>query len=212
MADWRLKDRGILPKSEICNLKSQGYTWVAGVDEAGRGALAGPVVAAAVILPPRLKLEGLKDSKLLPPRRREALYQAIQEKALGIGVGTVESKTIDALNILRATLLAMERAIASLPFPPEFLLIDGRDAPRTSLPHRALPHGDDLCPSISAASIIAKVYRDRIMNDYHLQFPQYGFARHKGYGTPEHLKALARYGPTSIHRLTFRRVMTRELW
>jgi len=185
---------------------------VAGVDEAGRGALAGPVVAAAVILPPGLALEGLKDSKLLHPRRREALCLTIQEKALGIGVGIVEPKAIDALNILRATLLAMDQAIVSLPFLPEFLLIDGRDAPQTSLPHRALPHGDNLCPSISAASIIAKVFRDRIMDDYHLQFPQYGFARHKGYGTKEHLKALARYGPTPIHRLTFRRVRTRELW
>lgn len=211
-----MKERGILPKSEIYHLKSrreaEGYTLVAGVDEAGRGALAGPVVAAAVILPSGLRLEGLRDSKLLRPRRREALCRVIQEKALGIGVGIVEPKIIDALNIRRATLLAMEQAIDSLPLVPEFLLIDGRDAPLTSLPHRALPHGDTLCPSISAASIIAKVFRDRIMDDYHRQFPQYGFARHKGYGTKEHLEVLARYGPTSLHRLTFQRVMTRELW
>lgn len=193
-------------------MEAEGYTLVAGVDEAGRGALAGPVVAAAVILPPGLKLEGLKDSKLLPPCRREALCQAIQENALGIGVGIIGPSIIDALNILKATLLAMDRAIGSLPILPEFLLIDGRDAPQTTLPHRVLPHGDSLCPSISAASIIAKVFRDRIMDGYHLQFPQYGFARHKGYGTREHLEALARYGPTSIHRMTFRRVRAKELW
>lgn len=204
----------ILPgHDEEARLHVQGYRFVAGVDEAGRGALAGPVVAAAVILPPGLELPGLKDSKLLSPERREALFEAIREGAVAFGIGLVDEQTIDALNILQATLLAMAEAIASLHPSPDFLLIDGRIPPLSTLSsqlstlrYRAIPHGDRLYPSIAAASIVAKVSRDRIMEGYDKDLPHYGFRRHKGYGTPEHLLALARYGPSPLHRKSFRGV------
>lgn len=207
---------------EETRLQAQGYRFVAGVDEAGRGALAGPVVAAAVILPQDLKLPGLKDSKLLTPKQREALFEAIRGKAVAFGIGLVGAETIDALNILQATLLAMAEAIASLDPSPDFLLIDGRippppnaecgmgnsafRIPKAEIPYRAIPHGDRLYPSIAAASIVAKVSRDRIMEGYDKDFPRYGFRRHKGYGTPEHFLALARYGPSPLHRKSFRGV------
>lgn len=183
---------------------------MAGVDEAGRGALAGPVVAAAVILPPGLHLEGLNDSKLLHPRRRESLCSTIQEQAVAVGLGVVDVWTIDAGGILQATLLAMTKAVAALLQPPEFLLIDGTIPPPTSLPHWTLPHGDRLYPSIAAASIVAKVTRDRIMDGYDQDLPQYGFRRNKGYGTLEHLQALARYGPSEVHRRSFHPVGERR--
>ena len=219
----------ILPgRYEEARLHAQGYRFVAGVDEAGRGALAGPVVAAAVILPSGLELPGLKDSKLLSPERREALFEAIRGKAVAFGIGLVDERTIDALNILQATLLAMAEAIASLHPSPNFLLIDGGIPPpgisnlgfqnadlsnpnsTIQIPqskfYRAIPHGDRLYPSIAAASIVAKVSRDRIMEEYDKDLPHYGFRRHKGYGTPEHLLALARYGPSPLHRKSFRGV------
>ncbi|MFN3476631.1 MAG: ribonuclease HII [Candidatus Methylomirabilales bacterium] len=198
---------------EEVRLHAQGYRFVAGVDEAGRGALAGPVVAAAVILPQDLKLPGLKDSKLLTPKQRETLFEAIRGKAVAFSIGLVSAETIDALNILQATLLAMAEAIASLHPSPDFLLIDGRipllstlNSQLSTLGYRAIPHGDRLYPSIAAASIVAKVSRDRIMEGYDKDFPRYGFRRHKGYGTPEHFLALARYGPSPLHRKSFRGV------
>lgn len=183
-----------------------GFRLIAGVDEAGRGSLAGPVVAAAVILPPRFKIEGLADSKKLRSSRREELFEEIQANALAMGLGIAEAETIDALNVLGASLLAMERAITALHPPPDYLLIDGNHLPSSPFPKAALPKGEDQSPAIAAASILAKVTRDRLMAIYHRMFPQYGFLRHKGYGTRDHMEALRRYGPSPIHRRTFRGV------
>jgi len=187
-------------------LHASGYRFIAGIDEAGRGALAGSVVAAAVILPPGIRIEGLADSKKLRPDQRERLFSVIQSVALGIGVGMVDEGTIDRMNILRASLLAMEKAVSSLPVPPHFLLIDGNHFPSLPIPALALPKGESHCPSIAAASIVAKVTRDRLMTEYHDLFPAYDFIRHKGYGTADHLQALMEWGPCPIHRRTFRGV------
>lgn len=176
---------------------------VAGVDEAGRGCLAGPVVAAAVILPPGLALPGLRDSKALGPERRAEMAEAIRRAALGIGIGRAEVEEIDALNILRASLLAMGRALAALTPPPEHVVIDGLHAPPLAVSHQAVPHADALFPAVSAASIIAKVHRDALMVGYDRAIPGYGFSLHKGYGTPAHLAALWRRGPSPIHRRSF---------
>jgi len=187
-------------------LQNAGYRLVAGLDEAGRGALAGPVVAAAVVLPLDLQLDVVDDSKRLLPQVREAAFEVIQRVALGIGVGDVAAEVIDRINIRRGTLRAMQAAIEALPQRPEYLLIDGRDAVALPLPQRAIVHGDQLVGSIAAASIVAKVTRDRLMRSYDAQFPGYGFAQHKGYGTAAHLQALRRLGPSPIHRHTFRGV------
>jgi ribonuclease HII len=181
-----------------------GCAVVAGVDEAGRGALAGPVVAAAVVLPGPLMLRGLNDSKQLRPDERGRLYAVLFSAAAGIGVGRSEPAVIDRDNIRRATLRAMRQAVDALPAPPQHLLIDGVDGIDWSGPQSAVVDGDAKSLSIAAASVIAKVTRDRIMEAYEQQFPGYGFARHKGYGTPEHLDALDRYGPCPIHRRSFR--------
>jgi ribonuclease HII len=183
-----------------------GYRLIAGVDEAGRGPLAGPVVAAAVMLPRRCRLFGLGDSKQLSTTERERLYSEIRKRAVGVGVGQASEEEIDALNILNATRLAMYRAIRSLPCQPDYLLLDAIELPTVLLPQRAIVGGDKLSVSIAAASIIAKVTRDRIMNDYHRRYPQYNFLAHKGYGTPEHLRLLRAYGPCAIHRRSFRPV------
>jgi ribonuclease HII len=177
------------------------------VDEAGRGPLAGPVIASAVILDPRRRIEGLRDSKLLTPIERQALFHRIREAALAVGVGSVEPDTIDRINILQATRLAMVEALRTLALPPELVLIDAVRLPQLPYPQRALIRGDRRSASIAAASIIAKVTRDRIMVGYDERFPQYGFRRHKGYPTPEHLAALFRHGPCPIHRKTFRGVL-----
>ncbi len=190
-------------------LYAEGYRLVAGVDEVGRGSLAGPVVAAAVILSPSSSTEGITDSKRLPPRLRERLDLSIRAEALTIGLGVVQEQVIDAINILQATLLAMRRAIDALDPPPDFVLIDGDRSPGCPIPHCAIPSGDQRCVSIGAASIVAKVARDRIMRAYHRAFPQYGFARHKGYATRDHLQALARFGASPLHRKSFRRVLVR---
>lgn len=187
-------------------LRIAGYHCIAGVDEVGRGSLAGPVVAAAVILPPSCTIEGVDDSKLLSARRREQLDLAIRAEAVAIGFGAVQEEMIDSLNILQATMLAMRQAIAALSPPPDFVLIDGDRSPNCPNPHRLIPSGDRLCFSISAASILAKVTRDRIMLAYDLTFPQYGFGRHKGYGTSEHLSAITRFGVSPIHRKSFKGV------
>ena len=176
---------------------------VAGVDEAGRGALAGPVVAAAVILPPGPRLRGLADSKLLTPAAREGLYARIRAQALAVGVGTVEAAIVDAANVLQATLMAMAQAVAALHARPDIVLVDGNIVPPLALASRAIPHGDALVPAISAASIVAKVTRDRLMADLAGRFPGYGFDRHKGYGTADHQAALERHGPSPVHRVSF---------
>lgn len=178
-------------------------SWIAGVDEAGRGSLAGPVVAAAVILPPGVVLPGLADSKLLAASTRLRLAEAIQAVATSWAVAAVEAADIDSTNILRATLRAMTEAVGKLSPLPRLVLVDGSAAPRLPMPARAVVKGDRHVPVISAASVLAKVARDRTMEDWALRFPAYGFAQHKGYGTAAHRAAIARHGPSPIHRVTF---------
>ena len=177
--------------------------WVAGVDEAGRGPLAGPVVVAAVILEPDRPIEGLDDSKKLNEARREALYGLIVDRALAWSVIEMTPGEIDELNILQATLLGMRRAVEALTPAPQLALIDGNRAPPLSCAVRTVIGGDALEPAISAASILAKVTRDRHMVALHERFPEYGFERHKGYPTTEHLEALTRFGPCEHHRRSF---------
>ena len=179
---------------------------VAGVDEAGRGPLAGPVMAAAVILDDRRPIVGLADSKKISPRRREALFDEIRAKALCCSIAEASVEEIDALNILQATMLAMRRAVMGLRLPPKLVLVDGNRLPVLDIRAEAIVKGDDKVPAISAASILAKVSRDRWCQDYHQQFPQYGFDQHKGYGTAEHLAALRLHGPCPQHRRTFKPV------
>jgi ribonuclease HII len=180
-----------------------GLARVAGVDEAGRGPLAGPVVAAAVVVTPEHRIRGLRDSKLLTPERREELFAIILERAFAVGVAIVDHATIDRVNILQATRLAMLDALARLPVPPDFVITDFVALPSVLCPQKNLVDGDARCASVAAASIVAKVTRDRIMLELDTQFPEYGFARHKGYGTPDHLAALDRFGPCPVHRRTF---------
>lgn len=180
-----------------------GYRRIAGIDEAGRGPLAGPVVAAAVILPVHARLAGVDDSKRLSEAERGRLYPAILEKAVGVGIGVADAGEIDTLNILEATRLAMRRAIENVAPPPDYVLSDAVTLPAIRIPLRAIIKGDALSLSIAAASIIAKVTRDHLMAVYHEMFPQYNFLSHKGYGTAEHLQMLATFGPCSIHRRTF---------
>jgi len=180
-----------------------GYRRIAGLDEAGRGPLAGPVVAAAVILPRRCRLAGVDDSKQLSESEREKLYVVIRRRAVGIGIGSASHEEIDRLNILEATRLAMHRALASVEPPPDCLLIDAVSLPGSPLPARPIIKGDALSVSIAAASIIAKVTRDRLMAEYHRIHPQYNFLSHKGYCTEEHLQRLVEHGPCAIHRRTF---------
>jgi len=176
---------------------------VAGVDEVGRGPLCGPVVTAAVILDPQRPIAGLNDSKRLTERKREALFVEIQEKALAWCIARAEVEEIDRLNILHATLLAMQRAVEGLSIQPDLALIDGNRCPELSMPSEAVVQGDGLVAEISAASILAKVSRDREMVLLDEQYPGYGIARHKGYPTPAHLKALQKLGPTPIYRRSF---------
>ncbi|MBI2264062.1 MAG: ribonuclease HII [Armatimonadetes bacterium] len=177
---------------------------VAGVDEAGRGPLAGPVVAACVILAGDPRPQLLKDSKMLSPRQREEVYHWICDHSLAWSVALATSSEIDGSNILAASLLAMKRAFLELSPVPAVALVDGpHSIPGIPVPQKPIIRGDSLCPSISAASIVAKVVRDRLMTVYDHLFPQYGFASHKGYGTPRHLEALRLYGPSSLHRSTF---------
>lgn len=190
----------------LSELLANPLTIVAGVDEAGRGPLAGPVVAAAVILDPKRPIDGLADSKTLSEKKRLTLNAAIQERALAWSIASADVREIDTLNILRATLLAMQRAVADLAMPPDLALIDGNQLPALPIPARAIVQGDRLIPEISAASILAKVYRDRLMLEYAERFPDFAFDRHKGYGTKEHLAELARCGPTPVHRRSFKPV------
>ena len=184
----------------------RGAKLVAGVDEAGRGCLAGPVVAAAVILPHDWRLEGVNDSKQLTAAQRERLFPLIQAQAVSVGVGVISADIIDNINILHATYRAMEEAIARLSPPPDYLLLDAVTLHNLPLPQKHIIRGDSLSISIAAASIIAKVTRDRLMEEFDAQFPQYGFARHKAYGTKQHRAAIAQFGPCPIHRLSFRGV------
>jgi ribonuclease HII len=176
---------------------------IAGVDEAGRGPLAGPVVAAAVIFHPRHPIAGVADSKTLSPARREALYAVIVRDAASYGIGLASVEEIDHLNIYHATLLAMQRAVAALSIPPTKVLIDGNVCPRLLCPAEAIVKGDVTVPTISAASIIAKVTRDRMLKELDRQYPEYGFARHHGYPTAVHLAALKQYGASPVHRRSF---------
>jgi len=183
-------------------LQARGFRAVAGVDEVGRGALFGPVVAAAVILSPDRPVRGLNDSKLIDAGRRETLAARIHERAVAWAVAAVDAATIDAINIYEASRVAMRAAVCNLNPGPDFLLVDAIsiDLP---LPQRGLIHGDARCHAIAAASIIAKVYRDACMKSWDAVFPEYGLAEHKGYATPEHSAALKLHGPTPLHRLSF---------
>jgi len=184
----------------------RGYSAVAGVDEAGRGALAGPVVAAAVILPAEGDFGAVDDSKKLTPAQRETLFDLIMVQALAVGVGVGDHELIDRINILQATLKAMEMAVQNLTVKPDFLLIDGISSPPVTIPCRTIKKGDTASVSIAAASIIAKVTRDRMMARFGEEYPVYGFQIHKGYGSSAHLQAIADFGPCGIHRKTFRGV------
>jgi len=184
--------------------RGRGYRLVAGIDEAGRGPLAGPVVAAAVILPPDYEHTQIRDSKTLSPRQRERLLEVIERDAVAIGIGVVEAPVIDTVNILQATLAAMTEAVLGLPTPPDYLLIDGINRISVALPQETIVGGDGRSISVASASIVAKVSRDRIMEMYHRQFPEYNFLQNKGYGTPEHLDAIHKYGRCKIHRNSFR--------
>ena len=184
----------------------QGYSIIAGVDEVGRGPLAGPVVAAAVILPTGITLTGIKDSKKMTEKARIKAFSEINSVAEAIGIGVVSHSYIDEFNILNASLEAMKEAVENLDTSPEYLLVDGIFKIPAPLPQKCIKKGDQLSHSISASSIIAKVYRDRIMYAYDNDFPEYGFSSNKGYGTAKHLEALKKYGPCPFHRLTFRGV------
>ncbi len=194
--------------SELWNFEhaamEEGFSLICGVDEAGRGPLAGPVCAAAVILPPDLELEGLNDSKKLSEKRREALYPLICEQALAYGIAFASEQEIDELNILQATFLAMHRAVGQLGLKPDLALVDGNREPDFGdIPVRTIIKGDSRSANIAAASILAKVTRDRFMLEQDAVYPQYGFAVHKGYGTQKHYAALREFGPCPIHRRSF---------
>ena len=184
-------------------LTDEGYANVCGVDEAGRGPLAGPVCAAAVILPPHLDIEGLNDSKKLTDKRRRELMPLIKEQALAYGIGFASHEEIDSINILQATFLAMERAIAQLEGKAEFALIDGNREKDFGLPVKTVVKGDSLSASLAAASILAKVTRDDLMEELADTYPGYGFEIHKGYGTKAHYDALRELGPSPVHRMSF---------
>ena len=183
--------------------RRRGYRWIAGLDEAGRGPLAGPVVAAAVILPTRCRLAGVDDSKQVSKPERARLYDVIVQRARSVAIGVATEQEIDHLNILNATRLAMCRALASLTLQADYLLIDAVTLPALAIPSRSIIKGDTLSMSIAAASIVAKVTRDRMMVAYHRAYPEYNFLSHKGYGTEEHLLRLTQHGPCAIHRRTF---------
>ena len=200
----------LVPNNHVeLSLTTRGYSCIAGIDEVGRGTLAGPVLAAAVILP--LNLENslrseIRDSKLLSSNQREKLGPIIQEVASGWSIGTASAKVIDNVGIVPATHLAMLAALTSLPHIPDFLLVDGLNNGDFPVPNRSIVHGDKLCLSIAAASIVAKITRDRMMHDLDREHPGYDFAKHKGYATKSHLGHLRELGPSSIHRMSFKPV------
>ena len=180
-----------------------GYQKICGIDEAGRGPLAGPVFAAAVILPDHASIDGINDSKKLSEKKREALYSVIQETAISFSVGFATETEIDEVNILQATFLAMKRACDSLNVKPDFALVDGNRMPHLDVDTQTIIKGDSLSASIAAASILAKVSRDRLMYEIDKLYPEYQFAKHKGYGTALHIEMLKKYGPCPVHRKTF---------
>lgn len=183
--------------------REQGYRWIAGIDEAGRGPLAGPVAAAAVILNPDQPILGLNDSKKLSEKKREELFDVIRRDAIAFSVILVDAATIDQINILQATLQAMRNAVQNLSVQPDLLLVDAVKLDRTGIAVWPIVHGDALSNSIAAASILAKVSRDRLMAELDMEFPVYGFAQHKGYGTAQHYDAIRNYGLTPLHRKSF---------
>lgn len=185
------------------NVYLRGFTAVCGIDEAGRGPLAGPVCAAAVLLPEGLVIDGLNDSKKLSEKKRELLFPVIQENALAFGIGFADEKEIDEINILQATFLAMRRAFDAMQRRCDYVLVDGNRMPPMPVPGETVVKGDAKSPSIAAASILAKVSRDRVMLEYAKQYPEYQFEKHKGYGTKAHVEALRAFGPSPIHRRTF---------
>lgn len=184
-------------------LRDSGLTLICGVDEAGRGPLAGPVCAAAVILPPGLCIDGLNDSKKLTEKKRDALYDVITAQAVSWGIGLATPQEIDQFNILQATYLAMRRAVEQLNCTPDHVLVDGNGDPKLSLPTETLVKGDGRAACIAAASVLAKVTRDRLLTTVDAQYPEYGFAQHKGYPTKAHYEAIARHGVTPEHRQSF---------
>lgn len=186
--------------------REKGFTRIAGIDEAGRGPLAGPVVSAAVILPVSFSVPDINDSKKLTPKKRAILYDQIYKNALSVSTGIVDPPEIDRINILQASLLSMKLAVEKLNYYPDFLLIDGKYGINSDLPQEPVIRGDSLSISIAAASIIAKVTRDRIMEEYHLKYPQYGFSKHKGYPTKTHKETIRKFGYSSIHRKSFKGV------
>ncbi len=192
-------------------LRRKGFSIIAGVDEAGRGPIAGPVVAAAVVLKSGVRIAGLRDSKKVSPKKREELYDEIRSSALDIGIGIVGSEEIDRLNILRATKIAMQHAIENLSNIPDLLIIDALSLPTLPIKQISPIKAESKSASVAAASIIAKVSRDRIMLDYHIQYPVYNFRGHKGYSTKEHLEKLHLYGPCPIHRKSFFNVINLQL-
>jgi len=193
------------------DLRNNGFQRIAGIDEAGRGPLAGPVVAAAVVLSGNTRIKGLRDSKKVPEKERESLFIEIRDTALDIGIGIVNHEDIDRINILRASKLAMKLAVQNLSELPDFLVIDAVSLPSVPIKQLFPIKGESVSASVAAASIIAKVTRDRLMLEYHNQYPQYNFNKHKGYSTKEHMELIRLYGPCPIHRKSFCKVMTLQL-
>lgn len=200
----RLEKKRLLQLIQIeAAVRSRGFQQVVGVDEAGRGPLAGPVVAAACLIAEDLFFPGINDSKVLAPQKREELFEQLRIKTT-YGIGIISHEVIDSINILQATHQAMREAVAQLPFTPDYILVDGRPVDFGGIPSEGVIKGDSRSQAIAAASILAKVTRDRIMLYYHEQYPEYGFDEHKGYGTEKHLQMLAKYGPSPIHRRSFK--------
>jgi ribonuclease HII len=193
------------------SFRKKGFLRIAGIDEAGRGTLAGPVVAAAVVLKKDIRIDRLRDSKKVPEKEREILFHKIQSSSIDIGIGIVGPEEIDRLNILKATKLSMQFAVEDLTTPPDILIIDAVSLPSIPIRQISLIKGESISASVAAASIIAKFVRDKIMLDYHRQYPNYNFEKHKGYSTREHLALLQLHGPCPIHRKSFHGVMSLEL-
>lgn len=194
------------------SLREKGFKMIAGIDEAGRGPLAGPVVAAAVILPSHKKFNGLRDSKKVPEKERESIFWDLICDSIDIGIGVVDHDLIDRINIRNATILAMKKAIMDLQYMPDLLLIDAMNIPDIKIEQISLIRGESKSASIAAASIVAKVTRDKLMYNYDLQYPEYGFGKHKGYATKEHIEKIIAHGPCKIHRKSFERVNSYSLF
>jgi len=214
----KLKQQNSIKETKISlfefdkNFYNKGLSFVSGVDEAGRGPLAGPVVASAVILPKDIFIEGVNDSKKLTEKKRNVLFEEIKQKAFSYGIGIVDNKTIDEINILQATFLAMRKAIEQLLVKPNLVLVDGNHTiPNIMFNQQAIVSGDAKSAAIACASILAKVTRDNMMYEYAKQYPQYGFDKHKGYGTKTHLEAITKFGPCPIHRMTFAPLNSKQI-